>query len=487
MLSTVYRFTWISFLFWLIVWQTQAQEVRFSKPQRLPSKITHYKLLDKSSEGVLIYKWGEKYHLLEAFNPATLQLNWAKELRLPKKTQVLEIIPTADELLLLYTIRNKKEIVLEAKRMGYNQKLIGEQLVLNMSQEKYGTQSKKHEVIFSKNKKYIGVIQYDDNKDTTEGFKYWVLDRQLNKLLEGEKTFEEAITFMQFLMNDDGDIFLLTGKNKTNFFGRTGQFESLHITAVNRFSKSEKEIKIAKENLYLTDGKVAVDYLNEQLVITGFYSEKQTNSSYGYFYALIDPAKEIPLQTQFQAFETAFIQKVLEKSKVKNYLENLKLQEIILRSDGGALVIGEAVQISHQSENRFYNQYYDAWPSYESQQFNYEDIIALSINPNGKLHWYTILKKNQYSENDQAFYSSFSLVNIKQELHFIFNERIREDTNINDVVVNSKGEYEVTSLINMKEHKVFMAPRHGKQISFDEIIIPAFNNKNEFVLGIIKI
>ena len=52
--------------------------------------------------------------------------------------------------------------------------------------------------------------------------------------------------------------------------------------------------------------------------------------------------------------------------------------------------------------------------------YHYEDIVVISIHPDGQTHWKTILPKRQYSQDDNAIYSSFFLLKTPKSLRLLF-------------------------------------------------------------------
>ena len=166
--------------------------------------------------------------------------------------------------------------------------------------------------------------------------------------------------------------------------------------------------------------------------------------------------------------------------KSKDYIYNLKMREVILRQDGGALFVGETYYTSSKTVPR------SSFDTFNVRQaglnYHYNDLVVLSINPDGSLLWDEVLKKRQYSEEDKGYYSSFGMVNSGNALNFIFNEEISNNTNVNNYKMDSTGEHTIESMMNVYDYNVMIAPRYYKQTSPTEIVMPAFNKKNEFLL-----
>jgi hypothetical protein len=104
-----------------------------------------------------------------------------------------------------------------------------------------------------------------------------------------------------------------------------------------------------------------------------------------------------------------------------------------------------------------------------------------SVNPDGKIHWENIVRKNQVSEDDAAFYSSYIYVLDVDRIHIIYNKFIRKSTDIICATINQKGESSEKIIVKEAEN-ILMMPGGGRQISADQIIVPCIQkNKTNFM------
>lgn len=281
-------------------------------------------------------------------------------------------------------------------------------------------------------------------------------------------------------------------------------FKELNVEQYNPFTASSKVINIDSGDQYLfNDFGSDWDYINKELVVTGFYSENQATRIIGYFFvkpdfniakSVIKEAEDSDLKIAqdtlgqkpvYHGFEQDFVRKVGNKNFLGNgiYLEYIEIRKLILRSDGGVLLVGEshnsnASQFPYPAnyDNRFSNRREMLYEHY------YDDVLLFSINPDGTTQWSEILKKKQYSENDQGYFSSFGYINTGQRIHLIFNESVSKDNMLNDFIIDTKGEYKIKSVLDPAEFKLNTAPRYSKQISPSEVIVPSINYRNEFLI-----
>ena len=256
----------------------------------------------------------------------------------------------------------------------------------------------------------------------------------------------------------------------------------MRLQEYNYETDTVSEYLIEKGEYSLNDMKIESDDKNNRIAIAGFYSDKQSNAISGYFGVFFDLKTHQIEQQFYENFELEVARKTnLSNSlKSKDYVYNLKMRKIILRQDGGALFIGETYYTTNRSVPR------SSFDTFNTRQmglnYHYNDLVVLSVNPDGSLLWDEVPKKRQYSEEDKGYYSSFGMANSGNSLNIIFNEEISNNTNINNFKINSTGDNTIESMMNAYDYNVMIAPRYYKQTSPNEIVMPAFNKKNEFLL-----
>ena len=106
--------------------------------------------------------------------------------------------------------------------------------------------------------------------------------------------------------------------------------------------KSRNYLLSMKEHLWY-DVYFEYDNMNQKIVGGGLYANDFITKTLGYFYLNISPIDENKHILKYTAFEADFIKEVLgkhKKSKKEGFAE-VDIQEIVLRRDGGILLIAE--------------------------------------------------------------------------------------------------------------------------------------------------
>ena len=153
--------------------------------------------------------------------------------------------------------------------------------------------------------------------------------------------------------------------------------------------------------------------------------------------------------------------------------------------DGGVLIAAESSIKDRREEPVVSLSSINPYTSYRTiNTFQYNDIIAFSINAAGNLEWNSIMRKKQYSEEDNGFNSSFVCVNLKDQLRFIFPEDISFSSDINEFTLKSNGAFKKHMLFEQEDKDVFLVPKLGKQVALNEVLIPSIKKSELRILRI---
>lgn len=306
-----------------------------------------------------------------------------------------------------------------------------------------------------------------------------VLDTNLNTIWTNKyKTdYYEGVLFLNdFRVSNDSTVYVLTSLDLDKKMLRDKKYT---INIANGRSNKLKPVLISLEKFFINDIKLEIDYINNQLVLAGFYSELNSFSSAGIIYANISINSENPKPRIFtESFKAKFLNEFNTEKTINRGTEliNYYIDRIIVRTDGGVILISES---NYVTESTNYNSYYQLYTT--SYTYHYDNVLLFSINPNGKIHWESIVRKNQVSEDDAAFYSSYIISLDVDQLHIIYNKSIRKSTDILSCTINNKGESK-EKLILKENDNVLIMPAGGKQISADQLVIPCIQkNKTNFM------
>jgi len=462
-----------------------AQDISFSRPQKIPSKVSEYDIIGSTSEGILVRKWGERFQSIEAFDSEDLSLRWSKELPLlDKKDEILQIVPYQKHLLVLFKSRQQKMQRVYVRKLSVSARKIAEDLLLDSLVFNFGSKTFEYEVVWAKNKQYIALLRKNSDFNGLNSIDCVVFDKSLVQVSRSNIAVDPKILLKQFVLSNEGKLFVVHAQTKRTFASNSPQIEQITLSIFDSKQESLAHINLTKGIYLLSDIHADIDNINKKLILGGFYAERSASAMNGYFYASVDLNNYTLQSTHFHPFTDALLDKISSRvSQTKQVIYNLTIKSVLLRSDGGLLLLGEISYTNEQSTNSG-SLLNDGFYRDRFMGINYycNDIVALSINPDGSLDWALALPKEQYSENDAAYFSSFGILNSKNSVHLIFNERINSRANVNQYSISNAGSYVVSRLFNSQQYLLNAAPQYSKQLSYNTLIIPAFNTRNDFVL-----
>ncbi len=229
------------------------------------------------------------------------------------------------------------------------------------------------------------------------------------------------------------------------------------------------------------------------LVCAGFYSNRGVNSIKGVFYYTIDIDSKQVINQSTKDFEFDFIAGNLSESrrnKLKASTRNtsipelpkFNLDQLILRGDGGALLLAEQYDVSVYSDydyftNRVTNRYI----------YQYDDIVAVSVSPEGNIDWATRIPKRQETMDDQGVYSSYCYGVTGDQLIILYNDnpknyfKDKKSSTIYEFdayrgqpsysIIESNGAFSSGILENTADDRFFIRPSVCKQVGSNRILV----------------
>ncbi|HET8962820.1 MAG TPA: hypothetical protein VFM99_02930, partial [Chitinophagales bacterium] len=338
-------------------------------------------------------------------------------------------------------------------------------------------------------------IQFSSDKDDTKG-SVSVFGDNMEKKWELEFTFpypEKLYDITDVDIDNNGNFYfmglLYNEKAKSKVRGQPNY--QYILSAFRNNGKEKEEYIISLDDLFITDCSFVLTDDNK-IVCSGFYSTKGTTSIKGSFFMTIDPETKAVLSKGTTNFDTEFLKLFVSDNKAEkgSELANFTLDEIILRSDGGALLIGEKYYIT-TSTYRDPN----SGSTSTSYHYHYNDIMVININPDNTVKWATKIPKKQTASS--GFYLSY-VSHVKDDMVYLIfndNEKNLDEKNPDKihaydgknsfatlVSIQPDGGWDKKALFSNKEVGVIMRPVVSKQINEDELLFYA-EKGNKYVVG----
>ncbi len=275
--------------------------------------------------------------------------------------------------------------------------------------------------------------------DTKEEAGVIVFDEKMNvmwsKVIE-LPYMEQSFAVEKLRVDNDGDVYVVGRHFKTPRESRMARREGVpsftyKVFAVQKQGGKMLEFDINGDDKFITDLSVVVSDKKE-IIAAGFYSDLGSWSIKGSIFIRIDGNTGKVVKSSFKAFSYEFIRQGLserqaarvdrrkEKRGVEPELYEYDLKSLLVRDDGGCVMIAEQYYV-RVTTHTMYNPN-GSTTTTTTYHYYYNDILVVNINPDGVIDWNSRIKKRQYSTNDHGRYSSYTMAVVKDRLFFIFND-----------------------------------------------------------------
>lgn len=251
------------------------------------------------------------------------------------------------------------------------------------------------------------------------------------------------------------------------------------LIKIDRFTLKTDELKLGSSVYFLNNMQLGFDRLNDRIKMAGFYSDKDRGPLSGAILATIQPDGFNFDTIGFSRFDPEFAGKVqsYKSSKKEKELTDYFLGDLIIRDDGGVVLLGE----SNYQTNQTYVQYSQGFPIYrEIIYYHYDEVIMASINPNGSLDWRQIIPKKQTSVTPSPYFSYLAFA-AGPQLNIIFNEEGRSKSAVMLYSINNTGTVTPRTLLNAEASDAMIVPADARIVSPNTILIPANKRKKKGV------
>ncbi len=353
--------------------------------------------------------------------------------------------------------------------------------------------------------------QLPDVKKGSERFSIQVYDNNFEKKWGKDIQLPypaNRFSITDYRVDNNGNVYLLglLYENKSGFLRRNVNYQHI-ILAYTEDGEESEEYDVNLEDKFITDLTFRVGK-GGKLICSGFYSEKNTYSIKGTYFFQIDPINSEVSNASYKEFDFDFVteyysnrkkrkaKKAEEEGDIKRSAElyQYSLNDLILRSDGGAVLVAEQYYVERREDNRFTNGgFYNPY-GFRNNQFrenieyyyNYNDIIIVNIKPNGEIQWASRIPKRQETLNDGGYYSSYAMAIVRDKICFVYNDNGRNFAakknnrrygfnGSNSILalteVGMDGSVNTYPISNNREQGIITRPKVCKQIGKREVAI----------------
>lgn len=293
---------------------------------------------------------------------------------------------------------------------------------------------------------------------------------------------------MQYELSNQGNFLMLTER------GNSRNGKDSHIALIYHFllsGETVEQISIPLENIVISDLFMSIDNANNRVAVCGLYDEKRDNQSIGYFGVVgfinswdKEPIHLVPFEKEV-FFE-------LYGDRNKKRLENFTINNVLWKEDGSPILILEMSMdvvrrngsVGTLSGSTRFNNANDFGGMAGWSDHYREDLLVLSLDKAFRKEWSQVFYKKQFSQNDQAVYSSVYPFVTPSRARLLFNDEIRNNSTVSEYIFDGMGNFKRSSVLSTEYQSLRLRFKDAIQISNSEVLVPSQRN---YVLNLVKI
>jgi hypothetical protein len=382
--------------------------------------------------------------------------------------------------------------------------LINRQLLISLGSTMY-TSEEGSKALFLTSKNELKAYQplKEEKLDPNNRYSGILFDDKLNELNQFDiKLPYEYFFSSQLLLGEDGILYLFGDEAE---YISDGEQMVLNLTKKHIVMVDCESGSYIIKDIDLKDGEIAaakMELLNDGgFQIVGLTTYEDVGVT-GAFSLNFDNEYELTTEKQ-NTFESNYFSIPDLKGKVTSpfagVFKSYKIDNVIEKDNGTTTMLVEKYEwsMTHTS-------YIDASGKSQtmfSYSFKYGDVLVVDFNKTGEINWHTIVKKEQISDNDQGYYSSFFVTPLEDDgLAVMYNvlydpsiprnqkqlQVAKENVSGKYVIINKKGEQTVGELYFYNDLEARLVATKCKSIDKSKAFLYA-NGSQGAKIGILSL
>ncbi len=472
----------------------QAQRIQYTEPEQDDSRRTNFDIIGRVSGNILVFKNNRSNNVISIYNEGMKLIQRVTLDYLPEKYTNIEFVQYPDFFYMMYEYEKKNIVHFTAVKLDGGGKRISDPVDLDTTQVRSFSNSKIYTHVLSEDKQQLMVLKINSKNPKNYVFTTFLFNKNL------ELQDRHRINVQMDDRNNLFTSFALDNEGQLVFAKYTSSSNGEYVSRVSLITKSAKSDTFSIKDpgagdRVLDELKIRVDNNNKRYLISAFYYKQRRGNIEGLYTVIWDKQSNSKLNETLTIFndELRGLAKSAE-SNLKMAFNDFFIKHIVVKKDGGYLVISEAEYTTSRGNafNRwdymygyspyagpmdyyspFYNPY-SPWNRYGNSsinRYNAENIMILSFDKNSNLEWSNVIQKSQFDDDGNNLISH-QLVNTGGALHFLYNQYERRTLLLSNQSISPDGKLtRYPTLRNLDKGYEFMT-RYGKQISSNQIVIP---------------
>jgi hypothetical protein len=453
-----------------------AQEVIYSRYDKFDYRSDAYSVVGMCGGKLYTYVNTTEGARLDAYDEsmtktATVMLDF-----FPQRIYHVRFVPYPEKMMVLYQALESNKVVQYVAMLDSKGLLKNKPTVLSDTRTGiFGATRDYFSTAISENKKWILVYTAKDKKNGIEVEGKW-LDDNGNLIKKSTAKFETENVPEHGEVNiaNDGSVYMAAYTP----IGAHDYADQYWILVLKPGATSIEAKEMPLNNRFATGGYSRIDNVNGKVYFGGFYSNSRNGRFAGFIYAVYDAASGAFANTRFIPFDNGLVADAGEKRR--GYFDKYLVRQIIVKNDGGFVLIAEEQYVTTRSNftpGFGYYSFYSPVMNSSIREYHYNDIMTVAYNKDGNREWSTFIPKQQYSQEDDGVFSSFALLNSGGTLAFLYNDYDASRSRIQLATLSPEGKIEVQPVQADGNDFPDWLPKSARQVSGRVMVVPCFQKK----------
>ena len=487
----------LNFLMLIVVYNTTiAQRIKYSDTEKEDGRQMNFELVGKIANNIIVYKNIRTDNYFSVYDNDMKLKEKIKLTNLPIKLINVDFVAYPNYFYLIFQHQKKKIVYCDAIKYDMNGKMLEDIKTLDTTSIPiFDNNNKIYNVVVSDNKKFIGIIKANKKNERNHILGKIMYDQNLqqaykrfyNIAMDGKNNY-----LSEFTIDNDGDIFMAKcfAASDNAFVNRV---DILHIPIV---TDTIVTYNVKTNERLLDEIKLKMDNANKKLLVNAFYFTKKRGNIEGYFINAINKTNPNDSYSTTTAFSDTLRLEAKDVGTLKTAFNDFFIRQIYPRKDGGFIATAESYYYSTRNNGMPFNRFdyfgntslftpFDfynmgmrnfSWNQFDRMGNNFttyyaENVLVLSFNKLAILEWSNVIHKSQKDDNTEDKIS-YEVIITGGRLHFLFNEKDRNDFLMNDNSISPQGQIIRHPTLKNLDRRYTLMPRYGKQISATEMVFP---------------
>ena len=487
------RLTFFLFLMGLLT-SVNAQRIVISEYDKEDSRRMDFEIIGKMGNNYLIYKNIRNESFICLYDNEMKLIKKVKHEYLPDDKMInVDFFTYPDFIYAIYQYQRRNIVHCAAVKLNGMGEKVSDPVELDTTSLGGSGNNKIYTTLSSEDKKKI--IIFKINSKNKEKFvittKLYNADLELQKRTILPMAMDDRNDYLgEFAMDNEGNLVF------SKFYRNSNESISKASIIIKRATEdSFIYYKLNLEKTYLDELRIKVDNTNQRYLLSAFYYSQRRGNIEGLYFLAMDKNSWKPVLEKSFVLDEDLRQEARGESNLKMAFNDYFIRNIFIKKNGGFVVDAEAFYTTSRSSawNRWdymygspfsspYDYYYYSpygssywWrrggSSNQAVRYHADNLTIFSFSNKGDLEWSNVIKKEQFDdESDDRI--SYNVINTGGQLHFLFNMQEKKSLLMNDFSLSPDGQVtHYPTLKGLDKGHEFM-PKHGKQISAKQFIVP---------------